>query len=57
MVTGWQQLYSPEEEAITPVTPFYWYYFSEEGQMQTGWQKIDGDWYYFGPLLLDTITV
>lgn len=53
MVTGWQQLYSPEEEAITPVTPFYWYYFSEEGQMQTGWQKIDGDWYYFADSQMD----
>ncbi len=22
------------------------YYFNSDGHMQTGWQKVDGEWYY-----------
>lgn len=35
--TGW--FYSEGEDK--------WYYFSEDGYMQTGWQKIKSKWYYF----------
>ena len=24
-----------------------WFYFNSKGQMQVGWQQIDGKWYYF----------
>ena len=27
----------------------YWYYFDGAGVMKTGWQMIDGKWYYFEP--------
>lgn len=26
------------------------YYFDSQGWMQTGWRKIDGNWYYLGPV-------
>ncbi len=39
--TGWQQdIWNSN----------YWYYFLEDGKkISTGWQKIDGKWYYFLP--------
>lgn len=30
-------------------TSSHWYYFNLKGQMQTGWQEIEGRWYYFEP--------
>ncbi|EGT3616176.1 cell wall-binding protein [Clostridium perfringens] len=27
----------------------HWYYFNQNGAMQTGWQEIDGNWHYFRP--------
>ncbi|MBQ7743543.1 MAG: hypothetical protein IJ790_01090 [Lachnospiraceae bacterium] len=27
----------------------YWYFLSADGRMVTGWQKINGAWYYFKP--------
>ncbi|MBR7057868.1 MAG: hypothetical protein IKI35_03990, partial [Stomatobaculum sp.] len=26
-----------------------WYFFNNDGVMQTGWQFIDGKWYFFEP--------
>lgn len=42
----------------------HWYHFSASGIMDTGWNLIDGKWYYFneksdgfkGTLLTDTTT-
>lgn len=28
----------------------YWYYLAADGKMVTGWQKINGAWYYFKPV-------
>ena len=30
-------------------TTGYWYYLSGDGKMVTGWQNINGTWYYFKP--------
>jgi glucan-binding YG repeat protein len=41
---GWsveRQIYENGE------THEYWYYVDALGELQTGWQKIDGKWYYF----------
>ncbi len=26
-----------------------WYYFNNKGYIVTGWQKLDGTWYYLNP--------
>ncbi len=40
---GWNKLTRTENgESIV-----YWYYLNSDGVVQTGWQKIDGKWYYF----------
>ena len=39
MVTGWKKLNTSLGE--------FWFYFDNNGHMQTGWQRIDNEWYYF----------
>ena len=48
MLTGWikRSLFLGLEEQI-PAT--YWYYANSSGELQKGWQKIGGVWYYFSP--------
>lgn len=55
MRTGWVQGDYGSENPITgEYKPFYagtkeTYYFLPDGSGATGWQQIDGKWYYFGP--------
>ena len=37
-LTGWQQIQRSGTN--------YWYYFDGTGKMKTGWQQINGTWYY-----------
>ena len=41
LASGWEY-YGGKED-------FYWHYFDQEGHLLTGWQKIDGKWYYLEP--------
>ena len=40
MLTGWY--YDKELQ--------HWFYMNESGEMLTGWQLIDGVWYYLNPI-------
>ena len=41
MVTGWRDIYSGSHGRE------FEYFFNSSGAMQTGWEYVDGDWYYF----------
>ena len=43
---GWSSYeYTSNGETITD-----WYYTNADGSLKTGWQQIDGEWYYFHPV-------
>jgi glucan-binding YG repeat protein len=39
---GWNKL----TKTVDGQTQTFWYYLNSAGEVQTGWQKIDGKWYY-----------
>ena len=46
MGTGWiKKTYIVREEYVYTI----WYYANSSGELQKGWQKIGGVWYYFNP--------
>jgi len=58
----WGYLYNPYGKTLEQ--KFGWFYFDASGIMMTGWQLIDGKWYYLNPVsdgtqgkcYIDTIT-
>ena len=44
MAVGWQRVDVP---LPNHETGYEWYYFGSDGKCRTGWQLIDGKWYYF----------
>lgn len=45
MTTGWIQPYNQDYQDL--YWRRAWFYAKPDGTLATGWQKIDGDWYYF----------
>lgn len=41
---GWQWLDYRDSDGVWS---YDWYYANDDGTVRTGWQKIDGKWYYF----------
>ena len=53
-LTGWQKMYFSHciylpsaDEFVFADYEYYWYYYGDDGVAVTGWQKINGKWYYF----------
>ena len=53
-LTGWQKMYFSHciylpsaDEYVFDDYEYFWYYYGDDGVAVTGWQKINGKWYYF----------
>ena len=53
MKTGWIKHPYEDEEGNTH---YVWFYAYSDGALRSGWEKINGKWYYFNPEAYDMIS-